>query len=129
MPTEIGLSDEDIKYLNEPAREQLRKHIDGYIDQLLIEASRLEAAHRTTDGNPEINSSMINDAAHLIRLGYHKHKKPRWLTALQIVSVTAALFTGIFFDLERLKDPVVFIAFITSFSIAIISNAVVLLKD
>ena len=129
MPTEIVITDEDIKYLNDPAKEQMRKHIEDYIDQLLNESSRLEAAHRTTDGEPEINSSMVNDAAHLIHLGYQKHKKPGWLTACQIVSMVSTLLTGLVFDFDRLKDPIMLVAFLVLLAFAIVFNVIVLNKD
>lgn len=126
---QINIPDDDLQHLNGPAQQQLQKHVNEYIDQLLHEASRLEATHRTTDGDPEINSSMVNDAAHLINRGYQKHKKPGRLTACQVVASLSALFVGLVFDFERLKDPVMFVVFILLLAVAITFNVIVLLKD
>ena len=126
---QINIPDDDLKYLNAPAQQQLRKHVEDYIDQLLHEASRLEATHRTTDGDPEINSSMVNDAAHLIKKGYQKHKKPGWLTASQVVATLSALFVGLVFDFDRLKDPVMLVVFIVLLAVAIIFNVIALMKE
>lgn len=129
MPIQINIPDEDIPYLNKPAREHMRKHVEGYIDKLLNEASRLEAAQRTTGGDPEINSSMINDAEHLMSHGYQKHRKPGWITACQVVAMLSVLFTGLVFDFERLKDPVMLVVFVVLLAIAITFNVIVLMKD
>jgi len=129
MGIQIDIPDKDIQHLNNPAQQQLRRHVEGYIDQVLEEANRLEATHRTTDGDPEINSSMVNDAAHLIRHGYQKHKKPGWLTACQVTATLSALFVGLLFDFEKLKDPFMLVVFIILLAIAIIFNVIVLMKD
>ena len=126
---QINIPDDDLKYLNTPAQQQLRKHIEDNIDQLLKEASRLEATHRTTGGDPEINSTMVNDAAHLIKRGYQKQKKPGWLTASQVVATLSAMLVGLVFNFDRLKDPLMLVVFIVLLAVAITFNVIVLMKE
>ena len=129
MPIQINIQDEDIQYLNGPAQVQMQKHVENYIDELLNEASRLEAAQRTTGGDPEINSSMVNDAAHMMSRGYQKHRKPGWITACQVVAILSTLFTGLVFDFERMKDPVMLVAFVVLLAIAITFNVILMMKE
>lgn len=129
MAIQIDIPDEDVQHLNDPAQQQLQRQVEHYIDQLLEEASRLEAGQRTTEGDPEVNSSMVKDAAHLISRSYQRHKKPAWLMACQIVATLSALFTGLLFDFDRLKDPVMLIAFVVVLAVAITFNVIVLMKD
>jgi hypothetical protein len=129
MGIQIDISDKDVQYLNAPAQHELKKHVELYIDQLLEEASRLEAGQRTADGDPQINSSMVNDAANIIKRGYRNIKKPAWLTASQIISSLSALFVGLIFDFERLKNPVMLVVFVILLAVAITFNVIVLIRD
>lgn len=129
MGLQVDIADKEIQYLNSPAQQELKKNIDKYVDQLLEEASRLEAVQRTTDGEPQITSSMVNDAAHLISRGYRKQRKPGWLTACQVVAMLSTLFTGLLFDFDRLKAPSILIGFVLLLAAAIIFNVVVLMRD
>lgn len=129
MAIDINLPDDDVQHLNPPARQQLQANVEDYIDQLLEESSRLEAVQRTSEGDPEINSSMVKDAALLIGRGYQRQKKPGWLRACQIVATLSALLTGFVFDFERLKDPIMLVVFVLILAAAITFNVIVLMKD
>ena len=129
MPLQIQISDDDIKYLNEPAEAELASCVEKYISELLQEASRLEAAGKTTTGDPEITSSMIKDAALLTKRGYRKAKKNAWHIALQIIAAASTLITGLLFDFEKLKQPIMLAVFILLFSIALITTTLVIAKE
>lgn len=129
MPIQIDIPDDDIEHLNAPAQSQVKQQVETYVDLLLAESSRIEAAQRTTSGDPEINSSMVKDAAHLISRGYQKHRRPAWLTACQVVASLTALFTGLLFDFDRLKDPLMLVVFVLLLAAAITFNVIVLMKE
>ncbi len=112
MPLQISIPDDDTKYLNQPAKAELETSVRKFSDELLREASRLEAAGNTTGGSPEITSSMIKDATLLLRRGYRKPKKVWWLVAAQVAAVVTTFITGLLADLDKLKDPRLMIAFI-----------------
>jgi len=129
MGVSIDIPDNDVRFLNPPAQQQLKAHVNEYVDQLLAEASRIEADQRTVDGDPEISSSMIKDAAHLIRRGYQKHKKSGWHVTLDIAGSVSALFVGLIFDFERLKDPVMLVVFVIILAVALGLNIVTIMRD
>jgi hypothetical protein len=129
MPLQITIPDDEIKYLNPPAITELEVSVRKFSDELLQESSRLEAASKTTNGNPEITSSMVKDATLLLRRGYRKPKKSWWLVVVQIVAVATTFVTGILADFDKLKEPNSMIAFIVFLSIAITTTVLVLFKE
>jgi hypothetical protein len=129
MPLRIHVPDDDTRYLNSPAVAELESSMRKFSDDLLKEASRLEAASKTTSGNPEITSSMIRDATLLLRRGYRKPRKDRGLVGAQVVAAVTTLVTGLLADLEKLKDPILMIVFIVFLSIAITATVLVLGKE
>jgi len=129
MPLQIVVPDEDITYLNEPAVTELQSSIERYCDELLEEASRLEAASKTTRGDPEITSSMIRDATLLLRRGYRRPRKKPWLVVVQVVAPVTGVVTGLLADMELLKEPPILIAFVVFLSIAITATVLVVVKE
>ncbi len=129
MPLNIIIPDEDTKYLNPPALTELESSIRKFSDELLKEASRLEAANKTAAGNPEIISSMIKDAYLLLRRGYRKPQKTVWLVGAQVISVITTFVTGLLADFDKLKEPNAMIIFIVFLSLAITTNVIVLVKE
>lgn len=59
MPLQISIPDDDIRHLNQPAKDALERSVRGFSNDLLREASRLEAADNTMGQTPQITSSMI----------------------------------------------------------------------
>lgn len=129
MGVNIDIPDNDVRFLNPPAQQQLKSHINEYVDQLLAEASRIEADQRTATGDPEISSSMIKDAAHLIKRGYQRHKKSGWHVTLDIAGSMSALFVGLMFDFDRLKDPVMLVLFVLLLAVALTLNIITIMRD
>jgi hypothetical protein len=129
MPLQIQISDDDIKYLNQPAQVELSSSVDKYVSELLQEASRLEAAGKTTTGDPEITSSMVKDATLLTKRGYRKPQKNAWHITLQVVASFSTLLTGLLFDFEKLKEPLMLAIFILVFSITLVTTTLVIAKE
>jgi len=121
--------DEDMTYLNQPAVAELQSSIERYCDELLKEASRLEATAKTTQGDPEITSSMIRDATLLLRRGYRRPKKKLWLIIAQVVAPVTGVVAGLLADMELLKEPLLLVAFVVFLSIASTSTVLVVVKE
>ena len=129
MAVTIEIPDNDVRHLNPRAQQQLKSNVNEYVDHLLAEASRIEADQHTAAGDPEISSSMIKDAAHLIKRGYQRHKKSGWHLTLDIAGSLSALFVGLMFDFDRLKDPLMLVAFLVLLAVAIGVNIVTIMRD
>lgn len=129
MSDEIKIPEESSKYLNKPARDELSKVSNYFINEVLQEASRIEATENSTGRDPEITSSMIKEAAHFIKKGYKRNKKPKWYIISQIIQSIFILLSGILFDFEKLKDPAYFIIFLVVIIIAVTSTVLVTIKE
>ncbi len=127
---EVLLPEEHERHLNEPAKVALRSAIGNFAKDLLQEAGRLEAAMRTTKGDPEVTSSMVRDADLLVRRGYRKARKSNWLVLAQIVAVVSTFTTGVLLDLQKFQtNPLHLSVFIVSLAVALVANIVVYMKE
>lgn len=134
MPLQVTVRDEDVRYLNEPAKAELLSAIAKYSEELLQEASRLEAAIKTTPGDPEITSSMVKDATLLLKRGYSRHSRSYRLLGVQVLAALSTFVTGIlanaiFSNSDRLKDPVTLLSFLLLIFLAITSTTLVLFME
>ena len=134
MPLQITIQDEDVRYLNEPAKTELLSAVTKHSEELLQEASRLEAAVKTTPGDPEITSSMVKDAALLLKRGYSPHMRNNKLLCVQALAALSMLVTGImanavFADPDRLKSPLALAAFFIVVITAITSTLLALFME
>lgn len=129
MPVEITVADDATKYLNTPAVAQLKAASEQYIQDVLQEANRLEAAGKSTKGNPEVTSSMVRDADMLLRRGYSKPKKSRSLIAAQLISTIGGFVVGLLADAEKLKNPTTLVVFVIVLGFTITAAVVAVLKD
>lgn len=119
MPIDITIPDHAVKYLNAPAATKLKALVEAYCNDLLKEASRLEANIKTSSGDPEFTSSMIQDADLLLRRGYSRPKQGRLFVGAQIVAPASGIVTGFLADSETLKDPLWLITFVVLLTITI----------
>jgi hypothetical protein len=130
MPLEIATPEAYDEHLNEPAKSRLRAAVEKYTNDLLEEAGRLEATVRTTQGNPEITSSIVGDADLYLRRGYRKPKKSGWFTFVQIVQAVSTLVTGILFNLQAFQtEQLYFLVFVIVLAVAIGTNVLVFVKE
>lgn len=129
MPLKIDIPDEDILYLNEPAKKELHVSTKRYVIEILEEADRLEAAHNDAGGNPEITSTMIRDAIIVLRRGYKKPRPSPKLIFLKISALISSLLVGIMFDYEELKNPILLILFIVVLAIAVALSVLLIVKE
>lgn len=103
MPIQIDISDDILKYFNDPAKQELREILGEHANNVIREASRLEANIRTTQGNPEITSSHVKDASTVISRRYINPRKRWWFYVVKTLAIIGALITGFLFD--KLSEP------------------------
>lgn len=129
MALNLAVTNDTTEHLNQPAEAQTIAALKRYADDLLAEASRLEAVLKTTSGNPEITSSMIKDADLLLRRGYRKPRKSRLLIGSQIIAPVSGFLTGMLADLKLLAEPQWLVAFVIVLTVTITSTVIVVLKE
>lgn len=129
MPIQLNVTEETTKYLNSPATDQFQLALEQYANDLLSEASRLEATGKSTKGNPEITSTMIKDADLLLRRGYTHHSKKPLLIFAQIAATVGSFVTGLLSDISKLKEPLLLVIFIAVLTVTITATVFVLMKD
>jgi hypothetical protein len=129
MPVQIVANDEATQYLNAPAVAELQLAATQYVQDVLREASRLEAAGKSTKGNPEVTSSMIRDADMLLRRAYTKPKKDPVIISAHLLSTVGGFLVGFFTDAEKLKNPGTFILFVVILAVTITAAVVGVLKE
>ncbi len=129
MALNLAVTNDTTEHLNQPAEAQTIAALKRYADDLLAEASRLEAVLKTTSGNPEITSSMIKDADLLLRRGYRKPRKSRRLIGSQIIAPVSGFLTGMLADLKLLAEPQWLVAFVIVLTVTITSTVIVVLKE
>src|SRR5260221_14334217 len=105
MPIVVKLPDNAAKHLKAQAESAYQVALETFADDLLKEASRLEAAAKGTSGDPEITSTMVNDANILLRRAYARPRKSRIVVASQLISTVGGAVTGLLADMEKLKNP------------------------
>jgi len=103
MKIEINISDEKIRHLNENGKSELIKKCKKYGDEIMDEASRLEASRNDTE-NHEITSALINDAVIHIKRFPTDNKINWWIKIIQIIAFLSSLIAGSLFDSDKLKD-------------------------
>lgn len=129
MPLAISITDDSVRFLNEPAKQELVKAVSQYSEVLLSEASRLEAAGNTSTGDPEITSSMVRDADLLLRRGYRKPRKGPLLMTAQIASPILGIGTGILADAEKLEQTNNLLMFIALLVLSVITTVLLVVKE
>ena len=129
MPVDIHIGDDATRYLVSPARTALQVAVEQYSVDLLHEASRLEAAQNSGTADPEITSTMVQDAALLLRRGYSKPKKTRSFMTAQLLAPLGGVGVGFFSDAEKLKSPLMLLGFIVLLSLTITATVIVVVKD
>jgi hypothetical protein len=126
MPLSIEIPDEKTKNLNKEAHKALKSALELLATNVIEEAGRLEAAINTNGNQPQIVSSHIEDAVFLIKKGYIKQRKSRWLKFWQLVAVLSTFISGLIFDYEEVRtNSTLFIAFIILCGFALLSAIIV----
>jgi len=129
MPSQLTFADDSLKFFNDPAKTEFVRLVEQYGIDLISEAGRLESAGKSTQGNPEITSSMVKDADLLIRRGYSRRPKKPVLMFVQVVAAVGGFLTGILADAEKLKNTGLLIIFILFLAATITATVFAVIKD
>ncbi|MDY6947897.1 MAG: hypothetical protein SXG53_19495 [Pseudomonadota bacterium] len=129
MSHTIKISGDGTQYLNEQGLQQYHALLDEYATELLAEAGRLEAAGRSTSGHPEITSTLVRDADLHLRRGYRRRTRGTLVFTCQLIASVGALVTGLLFDFELSKSPLLMVIFVIVLTVTITALVIALMKE
>jgi hypothetical protein len=127
MPLQVTIDDNEVRYLNDLAKDELIKALTEHKEEVLREASRLEANNRPTPGTPEITSAVIKDAAFIIRRRYFAPRKNWWVIAAKIVVPFGGFSMAVSYS--KITESWGPIALFASVLFTVIFTAISVLKD
>lgn len=125
----IEISDSSLKGFNDQAKAKLSEATFEFVEDLIEESNRLESSRNTTGNDPEITSSMVNDAQVLIRRGLTQPKKGLGLKILRIVAAVLSLLVGILYDSTKLQSGGYMLIFIVVITAAILTVTISTIKE
>ena len=126
---EIIIPEEDLNGFNENAKGKLSEASNEFIGDLIAESNRLESSRNTTGNDPEITSSMVNDAKILIRRGLIKPKKSIGIKIIRVIATILFLLVGIMYDSKKLQNSSHMLLFIFIITAAILTTTISTIKD
>lgn len=129
MPIDINIPDQDIKGFNFQARDKLKHSVGEFVSDLIEESNRIESGRNTTSGDPEITSSMVNDAKILILRGLVQPKKGILTKITRIAASILSLVVGIMYNPSKLQDSGYMLLFIIVVTAAILSVTIATIKE
>jgi hypothetical protein len=126
---EIIIPDDDLKGFNEKAKSKLKEASKEFVNDLIEESNRLESSRNTSGDDPEITSSMVNDAIILIRRGLAQPKKNLLIKGLRVLAAVLSLLVGVLYDKTKLQDSGYMFLFIAVITAAILTVTVATIKE
>lgn len=126
---EIDIPDDDLKGFNAKAKEKLDESAKEFVGDLIEESNRIESARNTSGNDPEITSSMVNDARVLIRRGLSQPKKNMNVRLLRVVAAILSLLVGMLYDSTKLQDSGYMLLFIVVITAAILTVTISTIKE
>lgn len=117
---DVQIPEDDLNGFNPEAKKKLREATEGFVGDLIEEANRLESSANTAGDDPQITSSMVNDAETLIRRGLVKPKKRWGVKILRVFSVILALAVGWLYNASALRSAAYMLFFIFILAVMII---------
>jgi hypothetical protein len=121
---QINIDETTLPGFSIPAKNEFKKSTLKFADDLKKEAYRIEAFHNPAVGNPQVTSSMVTDAATLIRRGLSQAKQRLWLKLLRIAAAVLAMVVGFTYDATKLQDKTYMLIFVVIVALAIITVTV-----
>lgn len=99
----INISNDKIVNFSEKAMSELTQQSNRIVNEIIDEASRIEAYRRISDAKSEVTPSNVKEAAtqpHLLFV----HKKVWRVKIIQVIASISTLITGSLFDVDKFKD-------------------------
>jgi hypothetical protein len=103
MKVEFDIPDEKVKNLNYNGQAELAKHCKHWTEEIIDEATRIEASRNDGTSN-EITAAIISEAAGYSKRFPLKQKKKWWIKVIQIVAFISSLVAGSLLDIEKFKE-------------------------
>jgi hypothetical protein len=129
MKIEIDIDDTKLQNLSRNAYDQLISISKKYAEDILEEASRLEATRNSAGNTPEVTATIIRDAVDFANKYRRPKKKVFIQVILQLLNFILTAFTGALFDIDKFNDPQKVYWFLGVFLAAIIVNFIIYYKD
>lgn len=126
---EIEINDNNLSGFNKNAQNELKKVATEYIDDVIEESNRIESSRNTTGKNPEITSSMINDANILIRRGLSQPKKKIGIRILKVAGVLLSVVSGLLYDSTKLQNSGYMVLFIVVITCTILTVTISIINE
>lgn len=126
---EIKISENDLKGFNGKAEAELAEAVAEFVGDLIEESNRLESSVNTTGDDPEITSSMVNNARVLIRRGLAQPKKGVGSKIFRVAAAVSSLLVGILYDPIKLQSGGYMFLFICVVTAAILMVTISTIKE
>ena len=127
MRVEFDISDDKVQWFSKEAKSELKKQSEKIIDEIVNEASRIEASRRLPDSTSEVTQSNVKEAATFRKLLYEKPPS-FWNKIIQAVAFISTLVAGCLLDLSAFTNLSHVIWFIVILFIAIVANVYLIFK-
>lgn len=126
---QIDLDDKALQGFNEPAKKELEKASLTFVTDLITESNRIEASRNPGSGNPQVTSSMVADAAVLIRRGLARPRKRIGAKLVAVLAAVLSLLVGFLYEPTKLQDQTYMLTFVVVIAIAIIAITVSIIME
>ena len=121
MIIEVDIPENKVANFSPIAKKELEKHALRVTEEIIDEASRIEASRRLSDTNSEITQSVVKEAATHPRMFFSKKKN--WGTKiLQALAFISTFYSGFLFDTDKFNNTTVVIWFLVVIFVAIATN-------
>jgi len=104
MDIKFEIQEEKVQNLSSNARSELESLSKKYAEDILDEASRIEASRRNQGAKSEITATIIKEADIFQKRFSIRKNKPWWIKIIQIVGFVATLITGSLLDTDKFKE-------------------------
>jgi hypothetical protein len=121
---QITVDDKALTGFNDPARAELTMAAKDFIEDLVKESNRIEATRNPASGNPQVTSSMVTDAAVLVRRGLAQPKKKLGGKIARILAAVLSLAVGFTYDAAKLQDNTYMLVFVVVVALAIFATTI-----
>jgi hypothetical protein len=118
MKVEFDIFDETIQNFSVQARTEITRQSKRIAEEIIKEASLIEAGQKVSDAQTEVTHSNVIRAATSPRMVFRR-KKRWWLKIIQILSSLSSIVVGSLFDTSKFVETSHVIWFIIMSFIAI----------
>ena len=121
MIIKVDIPENKVANFSPRAKKELEKHALRVTEEIIDEASRIEASRRLSDTNSEITQSVVKEAATHPRM-YFSRKKNWGTKIVQFFAFISTFCSGLLFDTDKFNNITVVIWFVVVIFVAITTN-------